>query len=163
MTRQAWARPASHLARELATAGVSRERIRAEVVAWVGQEDWRVNAVVHAWADKIAADAFSADPALRPTKFRPRASTSDGRTPSAPDAMRPSDLLSDWQSYLSRTAGIAEKRASMFEAVNALQQGLGLWPEMDEPGNAAAILARLGWTPDRIEQVLGLDEEEAAA
>ena len=163
MTRDAWAKPASRVARELAVAGVSRERIRAEVVAWIGEEEWRINAVAHAWADKVAADAFAADARMRPTKFRPRSSTAEGRTPAPADALRPSDLLADWQRYLSHTSGIAERRASVFEAVNSLQQGLGLWPDMDEPGAAAAILARLGWDIQRIEQVLGTEADEEAA
>ena len=40
--------------------------------------------------------------------------------------------------------------------------GLGLWPQLDVPGGAGTILAALGWSAERIAQVLGEVEEAAA-
>jgi hypothetical protein len=161
MAREAWSRPAAHLARELAIAGVDRPRIRVAVVEWVRREAILVGAALAAWADKIAADAL-APLVSRPTRFHPRASTLGGRTPIHPTRQQPSELVADLEHWLARTAGIAERRAEVHDTVNALQLGLGLWPQLDVPGGAGTILAALGWSAERIAQVLGEVEEAAA-
>jgi hypothetical protein len=161
MAREAWSRPAAHLARELAIAGVDRPRIRVAVVEWLRSEAILVDAALAAWADKVAADAL-APVVSRPTRFHPRASTLGGRTPVHPTRQRPSELVGDLEHWLGRTAGIAERRAEVVATRNALQQGLGLWPTLDVPGGATTILAGMGWSAERIAQALGEVEEAAA-
>lgn len=161
MSREPWLRPARTMGRDLAREGLSRTAIRDAVADWIAGDDFRVRLAVNSVADKIAADSTSMVVA-RATPFRPRASTAGGRTPVLPSGQLPSELLADWQRYLSQTAGIADRRPHVHEAVAALQLGLGLWPGMDEPGRAGDILAKQGWDADRIALVLGRPASEAA-
>ena len=130
-------------------------------MAWARVDRLLTDAALATWADKIAADAL-APTVSRATRFHPRASTLGGRTPVHPTRQQPSQLVADLEHWLARTAGIAERRAEVHDTVNALQLGLGLWPRLDVPGGAGTILAALGWSAERIAQVLGEVEEAAA-
>src|SRR5688500_3659193 len=139
MAREPWSTEARERAKTLAAGGVSRPNIVKALTAWARAEKHRVDMIVAAWADKLAGDAGAAS-ALRTTRTHPRMTTRGGWTPPKVDDLTTSEVLRWLQEWLGQTTGIAERRPFVTAAVDALQTGLGEWPDMDAKGDARRVL-----------------------